>query len=146
MNYQNFNNPYVSKPDPNQLPISRMPKELSNSMAKTSMILAIIGLICVFTFTVYPAMVLGALSIIIALLSKGCKPKLHSQAKTGVALGITALCINLAITIGSFVLIFSDPDYYEQFNQMYEQINGERFDDVLDEIKNGTYDPYSNLN
>ena len=140
MEETNNNYPYIQKPDGEGNPSSGnlTNKPLPNSFARTAKILGIIALISVFTFTVYPAMILGALAIILAILSKGIEKGMHDNAKLGVITGIIALVMNVVIIGSSFYMIFTQPELRQQFNEMYESIYGESFNDTIDGIKNGT--------
>ncbi len=141
MDETNNNYPYIQRPNEEWKPSNnRSNKPLANSLARKAYILGIIGLISVFTFTVYPAMILGSLAIILALLSKGTDKKLHESAKTGVILGTIALAMNIALIGSSFYMIFTQPQLRQQFDEMYESIYGESFSDTINEIKNGTLD------
>ena len=141
MEETNNNYPYIQKPNSEWNPSNEnlTGKPLPNPFARTAKILGTIALISVFTFTVYPAMILGALAIILALLSKGTEKSMHDNAKIGVITGIIALVMNVFIISSSFYMIFTQPKLRQQFNEMYESIYGESFDDTLDSIKNGSF-------
>ena len=64
---------------------------------------------------------------------------MHDNAKIGVITGIIALVMNVFIISSSFYMIFTQPKLRQQFNEMYESIYGESFDDTLDSIKNGSF-------
>ncbi len=139
--YNHEYTPYVNRPGQSGAPLpTRPPRIRPNAFAKASLILGIIAVVSVFTFTVYPAMILGSLSIILALLSKGALKKMHENARIGVITGIIALGINLFLIIGSCYVVFTIPEYREQFDEMYENMYGESFDDTLERIQNGTYE------
>lgn len=109
----------------------------ANSMAVAAMTLGILSPIFAFTCTIYPALICGGISIILALLSKGAEPKMHGNAKTGVIMAITGLVLNVVIVSATLMLIFSpasSPEYREEFNKTYEQLYGRSFDDTIDEI------------
>lgn len=137
---EDISSPYIARPNPNNTPLPRPVRTPANGFAKGAMIVGIIGLVSVFTFTVYPAMVLGSISIILAILSKGRDKKMHENARTGIVTGIVALCLNLCLIAGSCYVVFTIPEYREQFNEMYESMYGESFDDTLKSIQNGTYE------
>lgn len=140
MEETNNNYPYIQKPNGEWISSSGniTNKPLPNSFARAAKILGIIALISVFTFTVYPAMILGALAIILAILSKGIEKGMHNNAKMGVITGIIALVMNVFIIGSSFYMIFTQPELRQQFNEMYESIYGESFNDTINGIKNGT--------
>lgn len=140
MDETNNNYPYIQKPNGEWNPSSDTltNKPVPNFFARAAKILGIIALISVFTFTVYPAMILGALAIILAILSKGIEKGMHDNAKMGVITGIIALAVNVFIIGSSFYMIFTQPELRQQFNEMYESIYGESFNDTINGIKNGT--------
>lgn len=112
----------------------------ANSLAVAAMSLGILALIFTFTFTVYPTLVFGGLAIILALLSKGTDPKMHSNAKTGVIIATVGISFDIVIVTAVLLLIFSpyaDPEYRKEFDTMYEQIYGESFEDALQDARNG---------
>ena len=139
-----FNNsyPYIQKPngENNSPNINSINQNLPNTFAKTAMVLGIIAILSVFTFTVYPAMIFGSLAIILAVLSKGMDKKMHKNAGTGVITGIIALVINVIIIAASFYMVFTKTEYRQQLNNVYESLYGESFDDMLESIKDGTFD------
>lgn len=108
--------------------------EPGSSFASASMVLGIISIISSFTFTVYPAFVLGSIAIVLALLSKGRRPKLLGKAAAGVICATFGLVINTVIVTACMVLLFTDPDVKEQVNKTFEKQYGMTFDEMWDEI------------
>ena len=131
--------PYVNRPGSGYIPVqpSRV-YEMPNNLAKAAMVLGILSLLTIFT--VYLPLILGSLAVILAILSRGSRKKMHGDAKTGVITGTISLCIVPAIVAASFYLVFTNPSYYEQFNDTYEKMYGRSFDDTLKGIKDGTID------
>lgn len=68
---------------------------------------------------------------------------MNSSATGGLVTGIVALSINMVLIVGSFYLIFTVPQMRQEFNDAYEQMYGESFDDTLESIKEGTYEGYN---
>jgi len=139
-NQNNMQNqtPYGA-PNPYGNQYSYVPPQIkrANSMAVAAMSMGIVSLILAFTCTLYPTLVFGGVAIILALLSKGNEPKMHSNAKTGIIMATIGLVFNIVIVFASIMLIFSPmavPEYKEEFNHMYEQLYGESFDDTMKEI------------
>ena len=86
--YQNNNqngsqNPYGSA--------YRKQRQPGDQLSSAALVLGIIALISAFTFTVYPCLILGSLSIILALLSRGSQKKLLGQSRTAVVFAIIGL-------------------------------------------------------
>lgn len=113
--------------------------EPGSSLANASMVLGIISIIASFTFTVYPAFILGSIAIILALLSKGSRTGFFQKARTGIICGTIGLITNTLIVIFSLVFVFTNPDANEMFNQMFEQQYGMTFEEMMEEIEGGTF-------
>ena len=103
-------------------------------MITASMILGIAAIVSAFMMTVYFPFILGGISIIMALLSKGHEQKMASKAKTGVVCSIIGLVLNVIIVVSSVYTVFSNETAYRQFDQMYEYIYGESFSDTYEKL------------
>ncbi len=130
--------PFWSRPgqDGNGTPTQqfhRPKEEPANGLARASMVLGIIALVSFFTFTVYPPIILGSLSIILALLSRGSSLKMHSKAQNGVITSSIALGCDVAIFAMAFALIFGMPN-------MFESIYGMSYEEMIEGMENGTLD------
>ncbi|MBQ0027781.1 MAG: hypothetical protein KBS96_04185 [Lachnospiraceae bacterium] len=127
---------------PNQ---QRYPVVKPNSFSTAAQICGIIAIISVFTMTIYPAMILGSLAIIFAILSKGSERKYSDRAKTGITAGIIALGMDIALVAATFMLIFSNGEFKKQLNDACEQMYGQTFDEMLEDAMRGesTFDPYN---
>lgn len=141
-NYNN-NNPYNNNGynnHPNNYPYydrssyQRPIADPGSSFATASMILGIISIVTSFTFTVYPAFVMGSIAIVLALLSKGRRPKLLSKATAGVICATCGLVINTVIVVICTVLLFTDPDVKAEVNKTFEKQYGVTFDEMWDEL------------
>ena len=110
-----------------------------SAFATASLVLGIIAILSAFTGTVFPPLVCGGLSIILALLSKGNDRVMLPNAKVGVLTGILGLILNVLVVASAFLLLFTEPelkeDFHRQLNQYYEYFYGESFDDAWDEIE-----------
>ena len=110
-----------------------------SAFATASLVLGIIAILSAFTGTVFPPLVCGGLSIILALLSKGNDRAMLPNAKVGVLTGILGLIINVLVVASAFLLLFTEPglkeDFHRQLNQYYEYFYGESFDDAWEEIE-----------
>ncbi|MCM1038630.1 MAG: hypothetical protein NC314_01040 [Roseburia sp.] len=113
--------------------------EPGSSLANTAMILGIISIIVSFTFTVYPAFVLGSIAIILALLSKGSRSSHFQKAKTGIICGTIGLVTNTIIVIFSLIFVYTNPEANEMFNDVFEQQYGMTFEEMMEEMENGMY-------
>ena len=130
--YDNNNYPYYNRSS-YQLPAA----EPGSSLAKAAMVLGIIAIASCFTFTIYPAYILGSIAIVLALLSKGRRPKLFSNAKTGIICAVGGIAFNtLIVTLISY-LLFANPAVREKANQLFEEQYGITFDEAIEEIMEG---------
>lgn len=111
----------------------RQKEEPANGLAYASMILGVIALASFFTFTIYPPIIFGSLSIILALLSRGGSLKMHSKAQNGVITSSIALGCDVAIFAMAFALIFVTPDFFES-------IYGMSYQEMIEGMENGTLD------
>lgn len=118
----------------------------SDGMARASKVCGIIAVVSVFTMMVYPAVIIGAVAIILSLLSRGAGSTLSSRAKTGLTTGIVAIAVNVLVLAGGAMLIFSDGPYKQELNEMSRQMYGQTFDDMMEDALDGKLDlDYHNL-
>lgn len=110
------------------------PNEPGSNLANAAMILGIISIISCFTFTIYPAFIMGSISIVLAIISKGRRPKLIGNARTGIIFATIGLVANTVIIAGSITLMFTNDAVRAQVNEMFEQQYGQSFDEMLEDI------------
>ena len=110
------------------------PAQPGSSLANTAMILGIISILASFTFTIYPAFILGSIAIVLAILSKGSRSHFFQKARTGIICGTIGLLMNVVIAASSLIFVFTNPEAYEMFNQEFERIYGMSFDEIMDEM------------
>lgn len=137
-NYQNNTPPgWENTGGSNEQPRVLRPRQ--NGFITAAMITGVLALLMSFTMTIYPSIVLGSLSIIFALLSKGDDRKMQLTSKIGASTGFLGLAISVVMLAVSLYMIIAIPEYREdftqQFNQMYEQIYGESFEDSLKSLE-----------
>ncbi len=130
--------PFWSRPgqDGNGTPAQqfhRPKEEPANGLARASKVLGIFALVSFFTFTVYPPIIFGSLSIILALLSRGSSLKMHSKAQNGVITSSIALGCDVAIFAMAFALIFN-------MGGSFESIYGMSYEEMIEGMENGTLD------
>ena len=113
--------------------VPREQEEPANGLARASLVLGIISVISFFTFTIYPAIIMGSLTIILALLSRGASLKMHSKAKNGILTASIAIGCDIALIGACFFLIFGSPDFFES-------IYGMSFQEMMEGMENGTLD------
>lgn len=142
-NYQ-FNNDVPPYPNNNSgyPPYYTPPtKHPGSGFATAAMVMGILSILTAFTGTVYPPIILGGLSIILALLSKGNDSVMLPNAKVGILTAIIGLVVNVLIVVTSFLLVFNSPtmreEFHQELNQYYEYFYGESFDDAWNSIQEG---------
>ncbi|MDE7283761.1 MAG: DUF4190 domain-containing protein [Lachnospiraceae bacterium] len=108
--------------------------EPGSKLATAAMVLGIISIISCFTFTIYPAFITGGIAIVLALLSKGRRPKLLNNARIGIICAVIGLVSNTMLITGVTVLYFTNDDFRARVNQNYEEQYGQTIDEMLKEI------------
>ncbi len=104
---------------------------------KFAMVSMILGICSLATFcTIFLPLVLGALGIIFAVLSKRRGKKMESSAVTGVitsSLGMGVALVFCIISVGSaFVML--QPENRDQLNELYENSFGMTYEEYVEEF------------
>lgn len=115
----------------NTQPYQYIPSRPANRLAAAAMVLGIISVLTAVMGTVYFPFLFGSIGIVLAVLSKGYESTMHTKALIGMITCIVALILNITILFSSIYMVFTIPEYGEQFNKMYEQFYGESFDDTI---------------
>ena len=141
----NNNTVFYNRPEQGtdaQSPYTRSRQQITppNSFAKASVILGGIALASVFTFTVFPAVILGSLSLVLALLSRGKELSFHPSAKSATILASIALIANVALIGGTVYTIFGDSPMHDELNATYEEMFGMTYDEILQGAMDGSLD------
>lgn len=110
---------------------SSFPGDRSFGMATAALILGIISLVSSCCF--YLSIPMGALAILLALLSRGSLRKFSSQAKSGMILGIVGLAATSALLVSSLFLL-GDGRFREQLEDYMEYYSRDAYDSDQDEI------------
>lgn len=118
-NYQNYQNYQNYRP-----PMDRR----SHTLETLSLSLGVIALCtCV---CVYPSIVLGALGIILAALSKGGELTLSSKGKAAMSLNIVALSLTIVLIAISFAVSYVIFGGFDNMLKAYEQMQGMSYDEI----------------
>lgn len=128
-NYQNGYNPNYGR---YAYPVNI--SEPGSKLATAAMVLGIISIISCFTFTIYPAFITGGIAVVLALLSKGRRPKFLNNARIGIICAVIGLVSNVMLITGVTVLYFTNDDFRARVNQNYEEQYGQTIDEMLEEI------------
>jgi len=136
-----YNNGYNYK----QQQISRNP---GIAMATISMIFGLGSIITVFT--VYLPLILGSLSILFAILSRGYGRKLLTGAKIGIGTAIGGMALVFTITFSLVGLILGSSretmlDFGQQMDQQFEDQTGVSPEDILGESYEDIMKQYADL-
>jgi len=110
---------------------------VGQGLVKASMVLGILTITSACLMTVYLPFIFGGISIILAILSMGEGRGLAPNARLGVILSIIGIVANIVIVASSVYTVFTNPEAYSQFNQMFSQIYGMDFKDMWSQIQNG---------
>lgn len=144
MEYDNRQSPFYQRPgqstdNDNRDNLQRQVQPY-NAFASAAMVLGVIALVSVFTFTIVPAIIFGSLALILALLSRGGELTFHPKAKTAAILAALAICANISMVAGVFGMIFGDNPYHDLINETYEEMYGMTYDEILEGIMDGSID------
>ena len=106
-----------------------------NSFIAASVLMGILSLVSLCT--VIGPMIFGSLGIIFAVLAhrKGEKP--GSDELLGIITSSIGVGFSVILMIGALAMVpsmLNDPEYREYLNQMSEQMYGETFDEMLEEM------------
>lgn len=123
-----YNNPYPGSPYPQPR------KTPASGLVNAAFILGIAAIVSAFMMTVYFPFILGGISIVLALLSKGYDNKMAGSAKAGIVCSVIGLVVNILIVSVSFHTLFTDERVFQQFDSLYEQIYGDSFTDTYKEM------------
>jgi len=96
-----------------------------------SFILAVLSLFTI-QFVILP-FVFGGLSILFALLSRGCLTQLAERGKAAIVISSVSMTITALIAVIAFQILFMDPAWRKQLNDYSTQIYGQSFDDLFQE-------------
>ncbi len=110
-----------------------------NRFATASLILGLLSILTAVMGTFYPPFALGALAIILAVLSKGAGRKLAGYAKAGFITAIAGLTINIALLCSFLYLLFAVPSFsqafHDQLNATSQVLYGMTFDEMLEQMQ-----------
>ena len=146
--YNPYNNPYNNNPyhnnpynNPYGAPMQQLPvRHKGEGMVVAAMILGILSLASLLFLQIAIPFLLGSVSIVLAILSRGGLKKLLGKAKAGLicsaaAIGLdTAFCV-LALWI-TFILPNHSPEFREELNRVCEQQYDVSYDEIVEELGN----------
>ena len=128
MDYRH-NNPYTDQGRP-----ASFSRPDGNALATAAMLMGILAAVLCSTLTVYPTFVLGSLSIVMALLSKGQAARTDTKARigmTGAIIGIVFNCLLIAATVKA---VYANPEVLEEAYDLFEDRYGISYEEMLDSV------------
>lgn len=120
---------------PADMPIYvRSTGQFDNTMATAAMITGILSALSLIFILLFPILpfILGGVSIVLAMLSRGSGKQFSSHAKTGLATSICSISAVFLLTVVVCICLFTSDTFMEEFNQTYEEYYGESFDDFYE--------------
>ncbi len=120
---------------PADMPIYvRSTGQFDNTMATAAMITGILSALSLIFILLFPILpfILGGVSIVLAMLSRGSGKQFSSHAKTGMATSICSISAVFLLTVVVCICLFTSETFMEEFNQTYEEYYGESFDDFYE--------------
>ena len=131
MDYNNWNQQNQNQ---NNQPYPPARKAPGNGLMGASFVLGIAAIVSAIMMTVYLPFILGGISIVLALLSKGYENKMAGSAKAGIVCAVVGLVLNVLVVSVSLYTVFTDARVFRQFDSMYEQFYGDSFSDTYKEL------------
>ena len=102
--------------------------EPNTMLITTCMMLGIIAVIAAAFGSVYLPFICGGVSIIMAVLSRDRDGKLDKKCLIGILLSTLAIVVDIVTVTVTVYGIFHDPEQYEAFNRMFENVYGQDFE------------------
>ena len=145
MEDNNNTSPYYKRPE-SSMNTYKSAAGKANMFATAAKVIGIISIFSVFTFSLYPAFIMGGLAIILAVISKGDTIRMCQAAKTGFVTGIVALVLNITLVGALGLLFFTDNAFKTLLNDTSVEMYGQTFDDMIKDAMDGELDlEYKNL-
>lgn len=109
----------------------------SKNLAITATALGIAAIVTTFVMPVIVPGVLGALSIILAIISSGREPRMPRMSKIALGCGITSVVVYIAFIGVIITLVFNmltNPTVRAQANDIMLQMYGYSLDELIEEV------------
>ncbi len=103
------------------------------SLATAASILGLIS--AALLLSVYVAIILGGIAIVLAFLSRDTEGKLLPQAKRAIIFGSIGVVGGYILMVNAMIAVFTDPETRAMVNQYSEAVGGVSFDDMLEEME-----------
>lgn len=126
---QSYNN-YSYQPNQNQY--QRGPNKRSTAMETAALVL---GIISVSTCScIYLSIACGALSVIMALLSKGGANSISERAKIGLILGVAGMIITVIFYASAFVVVMNEYGSIDNVMKAFADMNGMSYEELMEQF------------
>ena len=106
-------------------------------LSRTSMSLAILAIFSILSFPVVAPYILGSLSLVLAILSRGRSEIFPRRSRTAAIVASAALILNTALLVYSiyyFNQILHDPVLQERFSETLYRMYGITFDEFMSQF------------
>ena len=130
-------NPYTTPPEsnphkqPNEGPLYAHIPQPTSPGSGFELSALIFGFLSILSCSIlYVSVILGALAILFALLSRGGKQKLSPRAKLGLILGIIGMVLTVLLSVYAFYLAFTQYGSIENLLREYCQMLGFDFEEL----------------
>ncbi len=117
-----------------------------SKLAAAAMVTGILAVVLCATFTFYPTFILGGISIVLALLSKGRSRKTGTTARIGIICASIGLVFNCFMLAAGIRMLYTHPEIMEQADQIIEEQYGMTYEELINAILNGSEIPYPGSN
>lgn len=107
-------------------------------LAVVATALGIASIVTTFVMPIIVPGVLGAIAIVLAIISSGREPKMPRSSWVAMWFGIAGVGVYVAFMITAGTLVyktFTDPTTRAQMNSIMEQVYGYSFDDMIKELE-----------
>lgn len=114
------------------------PPQKANAFAIASLVLGILALVTLCT--IYLPIILGSLSIIFAILSKGNQRSISGFSCAGIITSVSGIVFSIITIVTTIALLYSNPDFYQEYknemNRILSQQYGMTYDEMIEEYQN----------
>lgn len=113
-----------------------------NRLAAAAMVTGILAVALCATFTFYPTFILGSISIVLALLSRGCAPKTGTPARIGLICASIGIIFNCFVLAAGIRMLYTHPEIMEQADLLTQEQYGMTYQELIDTLLNGGEIPF----
>ena len=130
MDYQPYEQSHPSSDYPSQPPRNGIRSSL---MARAALICGILSIVSCMVF--YISIPLGAIAILLGLLSKGGANSVSSKAFGGMVCGISGIILTVFLYLISFTILMRSYGGFTRFYEQLETLEDADMDEIYDDIQ-----------